>query len=186
MKNFKSLFQTTLLVCLAFVCVQCDNDVDDNRLDPIPLFTQEDMQIIHGNSSKSWRITEVINNYYNPNYDLEITLECVTDDIYTFHSDTEEVTITFGESLCFEDVEDGIFTADHEFFESNLLMLSPEGGSSIYLHFARGYVNEDQTAMGSTFSYYQLAELSENRMVFVRESEFIGKYNKALIFEVID
>ncbi|GAB1308065.1 hypothetical protein KH5_07480 [Urechidicola sp. KH5] len=144
------------------------------------------MQLIHGGSSQSWRITEIINNYYDPNYDLEITLDCVTDDVYTFHADTEDVTITYGDVLCFEDIEDGIFTADHEFFESHLLMLYPEDRASIYLHFARGYINEDQTAMGSTFTYYQLAELSENRMIFVRESEYLGDYNQALIFERID
>ena len=57
-------------------------------------------------------------------------------------------------------------------------------GDTIYLHFARGYINEDQTAQGVTFMYYALAELSEDRMVFYRgESLYLGEYDEALIFE---
>ena len=47
-------------------------------------------------------------------------------------------------------------------------------GATIRLSFARGYVNEDQTAMGSTSTWYTLAELSENRMVFQKGGEYVG------------
>ena len=40
-------------------------------------------------------------------------------------------------------------------------------GDTIYSHFARSYINEDQTAQGVTFTYYALAELSETEWFFI-------------------
>ena len=74
-----------------------------------------------------------------------------------------------------------------EIFESKLVLMDAFQGATIYLHFARGYINEDQTATGATSAYYALAELSENRMVFHREGgQYVGEYNQALVFERID
>ena len=53
----------------------------------------------------------------------------------------------------FDDIDDGVFTADHEFFESKLVLMNAPQGETIYLHFARGYVNEDETAVGVTSTY---------------------------------
>ncbi|OIQ38283.1 MAG: hypothetical protein BM563_06585 [Bacteroidetes bacterium MedPE-SWsnd-G1] len=64
--------------------------------------------------------------------------------------------------------------------------MDASSGNTIYLHFARGYINEDRTAQASTFTYYSLAELSENRMVFQKGGEFVGNYHKALVFERIE
>ena len=73
------------------------------------------------------------------------------------------------------------------FFVINLLMMDAWRGDTIYLHFARGYMNEDQTSQGVTFTYYALAELSEDRMVFYRGgSQYVGEYNEALIFERVE
>ena len=188
MKNYNQILKSLAVVCLGIFFVQCSDDDDDTlQKTTIPLFTESNLSLIHNDSEKSWHITEVINKYYDPTYDLEITLDCVTDDIYTFSAMEESVHIDYGEVLCFEDIDDGIFTADHEFFESNLLMMDASKGDTIYLHFARGYINEDQTAQGVTFTYYALAELSEDRMVFYRgASLYLGEYNEALIFERVE
>jgi hypothetical protein len=187
MKNHTQIFKSLLVVCLGIFFVQCsDQDEDTLQKTTIPLFKESDLSLIHNDSEKSWHITEVINKYYDPNYELEIDLACVTDDIYTFSATEESVQIDLGEVLCFEDIDDGVFTADHEIFESNLLMMDAFQGETIYLHFARGYINEDQTATGITFTYYALAELSENRLVFQREGgQYVGEYNQALVFETI-
>jgi hypothetical protein len=188
MKNYNHIFKSLVVVCLGILFLQCSNQDDDTiQKTAIPLFTESDLSLIHNDGERSWHITEVINKYYDASYELEITLDCVTDDIYTFSANEESVQINFGEILCFEDIDDGIFTADHEIFESNLVMMDSFEGATIYLHFARGYINENHTAMATTFTYYALAELSENRMVFYREGgEFIGEYNQALVFERIE
>ena len=185
MKNYNQFFKSVAVVCLGILFVQCSDD-DDATRQSIPTFSESDLSIIHKDSQSSWRIVEVYNKYYDPNYDLEITTDCVTDDVYTFTAGTEAVTIDFGEVLCFEDIEDGIFTADHEFFVSNLKLMDGFKGNSIYLHFARGYINDDQTAQASTFTHYSLAELSENRMVFQKGGEFIGNYHQTLVFERLE
>lgn len=184
MKLMNPIAKSFAFIGLALLTINCSDDDDGPQ--KIPLFSEADKSMIHGDTQKSWRIVEVVNDYYDPNYDLEITTECVTDDIYTFTAGEEAVAIDYGESLCFEDIEDGIFTADHEFFESNLLSFEGSWGETIYLHFARGYMNEDQTAQGVTFMYYRLAELTETRMVFVFNAEFLGDYQEALIFELVE
>jgi hypothetical protein len=187
MKNYIQLLKPLAFVCLGLLFTQCSDDDDETiQKTTIPLFTESDLSLIHNDSEKSWHITEVINNYYDPNYELEITLDCVTDDIYTFSAMEEYVQIDLGEMLCFEDIDDGIFTADHEFFLSELLFRDAFQGETIYLSFARGYVNEDQTASGSTFTWYALAELSENRMVFQKGGEYVGEYKDAFVFERIE
>ncbi len=188
MKNYTQLFKSLVFVGLGFLFLQCsDNNDDTLQKATIPLFSESDLPLIHNGSEKSWHITEVINKYYDPTYELEITLDCVTDDIYTFSVAEESVQINLGDVLCFDDIDDGIFTADNEIFESNLVLMDASQGATIYLHFARGYINEDQTATGVTFTYYALAELSENRMVFHREGGlYVGEYNQALVFETIE
>lgn len=186
MKNYNQLLKSTAILCLGIFFVQCSDADDTPQKETIPLFTEADLSMIHNDGEQSWYIAEVVNKYYDPTYDLEITIDCVTDDVYTFSAETESVAISYGEVLCFEDIDDGIFTADHEFFESNLMFNGDWEVPTIYLHFARGYINEDQTAVGVTFTYYKLAELSENRMVFQKGAEYLGEYDQALIFESIE
>ena len=105
---------------------------------------------------------------------------------YRLKRTQEFVQIDLGELLCFEDIDDDAFTADHEIFESKLALMHASQGATIYLSFARDYVNEDQTTMSSTSTWYVLAELSENRMVFQKGGQYIGEYNQALVFERIE
>ncbi|WP_339918360.1 hypothetical protein [Yeosuana marina] len=187
MKHYTQIFKSLIVICIGILFLQCSNNKEDViEKTTIPLFKESDMSLIHNDSEKSWHITEVINKYYDPNYELEINLDCVTDDVYTFSATDENVQIDLGEVLCFADIDDGIFTADNEIFESQLMFMDGFQGETIYLHFARGYTNEDHTASGATSTYYALAELSEDRMVFHRGGGlYIGEYNEALIFERI-
>ncbi len=184
MKLMNPIAKSFAFIGLALLTINCSDDDDGPQ--KIPLFTEADKSMIHSDSQKSWHIAEIINHYYDPSYELEITLDCVTDDIYTFTAGEEAVAIDYGEVLCFEDIDDGIFTADHEFFESNLKTFDMEFGQTLYLHFARGYINESQTAQGVTFTHYRLTELSEDRMVFTKGTEYLGDYKQALIFEAIE
>mgnify|MGYP000312103248 CR=1 FL=1 len=185
MKNNPYLLKFILCFSLAFTIGCSNNDDDPLGRTRIPLFAESDLSTIHDNASKQWQITGVINNYYNPNYSLEIELSCLEDDVYTFF-DSNEVTIDLGEAKCFGKNDDGIFTADIELFSAKLLYMNKSdlSGKTIFLEFSRGYVNNDNTAMGSSLRWYKLAELTEDRMVFYRErGEFVGEYTQALIFE---
>ncbi len=182
MKKTIRLFKFSAILSGILIFNSCSKDDSEDK---IPTFSEADMSAIHGNDEKSWKITEVVNKYADPSDDLHIEVDCLSDDIYTFSADSDEASITFGDNLCFEDVDDGIFKADHESFGARLLMLgTPE---TIYMSFGRGYVNEDNTAFASTFAYYALAELSENRMVFYKSNTGIkGDYYEAYIFEAIE
>jgi hypothetical protein len=186
MKNYNKILKSLTFVCLAIFFVQCSDNDDTIQKTTIPLFTASDLSLIHNDSEQSWQITEVINKYYDPNYELEITLDCLIDDRYIFSATEEFVQIELGELLCFEDINNGIFTSDHEVFESRLAFMDASQGATIYLSLARGYVNEDQTAMSSTSTWYALAELTENRMVFQKGGQYVGEYDQALVFELIE
>ena len=180
MTNFHKFLKYLSIVAIVLIFSQCSKD-DEHA---IPTFSESQMSLIHGDSEKSWRITEIINRYPDTSDDLYISLDCVSDDIYTFSAATNEATVTYGSNLCFEDVDEGIFRADQEYFGASLLMLgSPE---TIYVSFGRGYVNDENTAFASTFAYYAVAELSENKMVIYKSiSEIKGDYYEAYTFEAV-
>jgi len=179
-KNHPFLF--VILIGFLFISCNTDDDSDQFNKEAIPLFDQSVTSMIHGDEVKSWHITEVINIYYDSNYDLEINLDCVKDDIYTFSSQSEDVVIELGDDLCFGQNDDGIFTADVEIFQSRLLYFN----DTVILEYVRGYVNNEGTASGFSQRWYRLAEISEDRMVFHREGgQFIGEYREALVFERI-
>ena len=181
MKKLVKLANFKAFLLSALVFSSCSSDDSGEEL--VPLFPETDLSIIHGDSEKSWRITELINDFYDPNDHLEIEFGCVSDDVYTFSSNTDEVTITLGEEKCFGTNDDGIFTADVEIFDAELYFLN----ETITLEFARGYINDEGTALGVSLRWYKLAELSEDRMVFYRESSgILGDYREAIVFEIIN
>lgn len=190
MKKYHKILKTIVIICLGVMFIQCsDNDDDIIQKTTIPLFSESDLSTIHNNSDKQWRITEVINKYYDPNYHLEIELSCLEDDIYTFFESQEKVEVDLGESRCFGQNDDGIFTADIEIFELKLQYMGivDTDDKTIFLQFSRGFINEDSTATGISIRWYKLAELTEDRMVFHREGgEYVGEYNQALVFETIE
>ena len=173
------------LMLSAIVLSSCSEN-EENPFE-IPLFPESAMSIIHGDSQKSWRITGFVNKYHDPNYDLEIELPCLEDDVYTFSSIDNHFTVDLGDDKCFGTNDDGIFTADVEIFDGELMFMDASKGETIYLRYSRGYSNDDSTAGGVSIRFFALAELTENRMVFYRENaKYIGKYKEALIFEAVD
>lgn len=188
MKKINQSTQAILLGFFSLLFIQCSTE-DDNSKEAIPLFSESEKVLIHGDFEQSWRITEVINKYYDPNYHLEVELACLEDDVYTFHASQDNVTVSLGESHCFQQNDDGVFTADIEIFEVKLAYMTivDTNNKTIFLQVIRGYVNNDGTAFGSTSRWYKLAELTENRMVFHRSGgQFVGEYNEALVFERIN
>lgn len=179
------LLSLSILLSIVSSC----NSEDDSYMGKtrIPLFPESAIETIHGGSQKSWKITEYINIFHNPSYALEVETPCLSDDIYTFSKDSEDVEIILGESKCFGKNSDGIFTADTELFSSKISyfkIADTDNDKTIFLQLNRGFVNTDQTAMGSSSRWYKLAELTEDRMVFYRENgNFIGEYREALVFE---
>lgn len=177
-KNLKILS----LVCLGIIFSHCSSDDNENT---IPTFSEADMSLIHGDSEKSWRITKIVDKYANTSDELYITVDCVSDDIYTFSATNDTVSITYGDNFCFAHLDEGIFRADYEVFDARLMMSGTP--QTIYLSFGRGYANEDNTAFASTFAYYALAELSEDKMVFYKShSQTIGDYYEAYTFEALE
>ena len=188
MKKNNQFTKTIAFGILSLLFTQCSTD-DDISKESIPLFSESEKVLIHGDFEQSWKITEVINKYYNPNYHLEVELSCLEDDVYTFYASLDEVTVSLGESRCFQQNDDGIFTADIEIFDAKLAYMNivDTNNKTIFLQIIRGYVNEDGTAFSSSSRWYKLAELTENRMVFHRSGgQFVGEYNEALVFERID
>lgn len=186
MKNYTYISNLLLVFSILFAFTNCSSDNLNSGKSEIPLFSESDLSIIHGDSEKSWRITDFINFYHNPTYHLEIELPCLVDDIYTFSSTNSAFSVDLGEERCFGQNDDGIFTSDTEIFDGELIFMDASQGETIYLRFSRGYSNENDTAGGISIRYFTLAELTDARMVFHRAGgEYIGEYNEALIFEKI-
>lgn len=185
MKSISQKFALTLacISCLTFINCNSD-DINQPEKESIPLFTESDMSLIHGDSEKSWHITEVINIYYDPSDPLEIDIDCLRDDVYTFHKDDLSFSVDLGENKCFGQNNDGIFVADEEIFDGELIYMNASQGETIYMRYSIGFMNSQGSAQGISIRHYTLAELSENRMVFHREGgEFLGEYNQALVFK---
>ncbi|WP_066627758.1 hypothetical protein [Labilibacter marinus] len=165
-----------MAISLILIISSCSKE-DDNK---IPLFPESKMSVIHGDDERSWRIVEVIDKSVDASSDTNIDLSCVADDIYTFFANQSAGLIELGDQLCFQEIDGDVFKADMEIFDCELIYIS----ESIYLRYSRGYQNEEGTASGMLISYYALAELSENKMVFYREGgKYVGEFNEALIFE---
>ena len=185
MKNYNSMIPQLLSLLLVISLLSCNSDDDSFEEGNISLFTESDMSKIHGNSEKTWRITEFINDYYDPSDALEIEFSCLADDEYTFSSVTNQFSVNLGDDKCFGKNDDGIFTADVEIFDGELVFMDASDGETIYLRYSRGYMNADGTAQGISIRYYTLAELSESRMVFYRGKIKFGEYKEAIVFEAI-
>ena len=186
MKFHKQFIKLCICLSFAFTFSNCHTSDDDYMgKTRIPLFNEAALETIHGGSQESWKITEYINIYHNPKYSLEVETPCLSDDVYTFSKDSIEVQIVLGESKCFGQNNDGIFKADKELFSAKFYYSAgSDGEKTIFLETARGYVNNEQTAMGSSLRWFKLAELTEDRMVFHREGgNFVGEYREALVFE---
>lgn len=64
-------FFMKLYICLSFSFSNCDtNEENENGKPTIPLFTEASLETIHGGSQNSWKITEYINIFHDPQYSL--------------------------------------------------------------------------------------------------------------------
>lgn len=186
MNCYKSSYNLIIVFFFLSIVTSCHPDDEFSGRERIPLFSEVELSKIHGDSEKSWRIVELINKNYDPRDHLEIELSCLTDDVYTFHSANNKFTVDLGSDKCFGTNDDGIFTADKEIFDGELVFIDASQGKTIYLRYSRGFLNQNGTAAGVSIRYYALAELSESRMVFHRSGgKFIGEYREALIFEKV-
>ncbi len=182
MKNYNQIFKILLGFCLSLILVNCDSDDDSDAIKKttIPLFEEAKMAIIHGNSEKSWRLTEVI-SIFDHATDTHINSLCGADDVYTFSASSDEVAINLGEQRCFESI------SESERFEARLLFWPTDWSDAEYtitLHFEECRIKDNATYTICSGAYYKLAELSEERMVFhTAGGEFVGEYNEALVFE---
>lgn len=188
MKKINILLKIAFSMCVLIALSSCSANEDEQIIEKerIPLFSKSDLSKIHGDSEKKWRIIEVINDFYDPNYSLEIDTSCLNDDIYIFNNSDNKFTVDLGENKCFGSNDDGIFKADEEIFDGELMLLDASEGDSVYLRYSRGYLNANGTAQGVSIRFYTLAELTETRMVFFREgATYVGEYKQALVFEAI-
>jgi len=181
-KNHNQIFKVLLGFCLSLMLVNCDSDKDSEAIEKtvIPLFEAADMSMIHGDASISWRLTEVI-SIFDHAPDTHINSLCGADDVYTFSATNENVAIDLGEQRCFES------TSESERFEARLFFGETdwsESAQTIKLYFKECRIKDNGSFTICSGSYYHLAELSAERMVFhTAGGEFIGEYHEALVFE---
>ena len=187
--NYNPIAKLTFGLSLLLIFSNCSSN-DDDILDVqektnIPLFTEVDLSVIHGDSEKSWKITKIINVYSDPSHNSEINIDCVKDDVYTFFAGVDDVTIDLGENSCFQNSNNSTAT---DIFEGKITFRDGTRGKTIILNYIKGskIEEQDQTTTRLDGTYYALSELTEDRMVFQGETEqFLGEYREALIFEKI-
>jgi len=183
--NYNRITKLTFGLSLLFIFSNCSSNDDFDSLEKtsIPLFTEADLSVIHGDSEKSWKITKIINVYSDPSHNSKINIQCMKDDLYTFFTGIEGVTINLGENSCFESSNNKTAT---DIFEGKITFREGTRGKTIILYFTQGskIEEEDLTTTRLDGTYYALSELTEDRMVFQGETEqFLGEYRQALIFE---
>jgi len=185
--NYNHIAKLTFGLSLLLIFSNCSSNDDFDSLErtSIPLFTEADLSVIHGDSEKSWKITEIINVYSDPSYNSKINIHCMKDDLYTFFAGIEDITIGLGENSCFQSSNNNTAT---DIFEGKITFRDGTRGKTIILNFTQGskIEEQDQTTTRLDGTYYALSELTEDRMVFQGETEqFLGEYRQALIFEKI-
>ncbi|MDO6490180.1 MULTISPECIES: hypothetical protein [unclassified Cellulophaga] len=159
MNNSKLLL---LSLFILITTASCSSDDDDASQE---LYTQEDLSIMHNNSSKTWQLEAYYSDY---NYKQKSKQnDCLVDDIYTFKPDGIIEVVAGLENCYYGDNE--IAEAEYRFYEDEGLL---------YITIIRGEVTEDLVKTTS-FSLH-LIELTENRMVFASGDK--DNYKISLIF----
>ena len=180
MKERKIIYLLMLTIISSIFFVACHSKEDDlNQKTSIPLFDQSVIETIQGVNETTWRISEVISSYDNDDGFL-LSTECLSDDKYTFKPGTEDIEVTLGNKMCYGEI------SDSESFEAKIIF--NENEQTVQLLFKDCMIQKDGQYDYKTcfISEYYLAELTEDRMVFYSDNtEFIGEYTEALIFERI-
>ncbi|NER17109.1 hypothetical protein [Spongiivirga citrea] len=135
-------------------------------------FSIEDVNLIHENSEKKWRIINVFEKYDDGIIDEDLT-ECLKDEIYTFKSNTGEAEVEFGSTSCYpypELINDG-GGAKYTFYEES---------GDFYLDFSYGASFNNNTSTG-TSRVYGCISITEDTMIFANGE---GR-GHGLIFEAL-
>ncbi|SDI60605.1 hypothetical protein [Winogradskyella thalassocola] len=149
------------LTFLLILFVACSTDDEDNSRE---IYTTEDLNVLHNNSSKTWELEAYYQNYDNWISDQN---ECFVDDSYIFKTDNEVDVISGNENCYYGDSE--IAEASYTFYEEQ---------GEVWLTMIRGKITDN--IVSSTSFSLKLIELQEDRMVF--SSGHKGDYKMALIF----
>ena len=160
MKQYYAL----LLIFSTLFFYNCSKDDIFNEVK----YTADDLQKIHGNSSKTWKVEAFYQNYETGL--LSEFNDCYIDDAYTFFYDKNEAQVTLGSTSCFYNnpTEQG-GSLTYSFYEDS---------GKIFINVSKGEsLNEN---FRTELFILGLEELNETKMVFTAgESPY---YGKTLIF----
>jgi hypothetical protein len=159
-ENKKTLFMSKLklpitLIFLLLIFTACNKD-DDYLYE---IYTIEDLNLLHNNSSKKWKLETFYERYDNKISDQN---DCFIDDNYIFKIDLEVEVISGNENCYYGNSE--ISEAKYTFYEE-------EG--KVFLTMIRGKII-DNIVISKSF-ILELIELKEDRMVFPVETKEIIK-----------
>jgi hypothetical protein len=149
------------LITLLIVFTGCNENDDDN---PMETYTSEDLNLLHNNSSKTWKLEA-----YYERHDSQISSlnDCFIDDTYIFKTDNEVEVISGGESCHY---------GNSEIAEARYRFYAEEG--MVFFTMIRGKITNN--VVRSTFFSLKLIALEEDRMVFASGDK--SNYERALIF----
>lgn len=191
MKNYKI---TKLFFTLCFLLAFADCETSHESLGiRVTDFTKDEWIKIHGESYKSWKLTEIIIPEKFRDDPGLINQTCIADDIYIFSIPTlpgykgvEEVKIELGDTRCFETFSEA------ERFEAKLFYY-PYTLNGVDVFKITFFLDKcsitDNVPVGTTTrcteDAYPLVELTEDRVVF-SNATFIGEQTFGFVFEKIE
>ena len=165
-KIIKTLFMSKLklpitLIFLLIIFTACNKDDDDISYE---IYTIEDLNLLHNNSSKTWKLEAYYRSYDNTISDQN---DCFIDDEYIFKTDNK-VEVISGNENC--------FYGNSEIAEAKYSFYKEQG--EVWLTMIRGEITNN-IVRSMSFSL-KLIELKEDRMVFSSGNK--RDYDIALIF----
>lgn len=160
----KNIYLFALL--FMFIFSSSCNTSDDGPLDI--RYTIEDLEKIHGNASKTWKVENFYQNFETK--ELSEYNDCYKDDVFVFFKDNNDVEVQLGETRCVSNSANEEFaTLTYNFYEID---------GKFFLNVSRAEANGND--FRNRFFLLGLEELSENRMLFAAGER--GSYGKTLIF----
>ena len=186
-----STIKSTKFLLMALVMLNvmsCNTDDDGSKADKTPVtefYNMQELLKLHNGSEKSWRFTEIIMPERFKDYETVMKSACVSDDIYTFKpfasgEVTQDVEITLGETLCFDEI------SDSESYEATLtydpVIYNGEGSFEVRLRITDSRYDEAENFTRTSSVSYQLKELTEDRAVFAI-GDYIEDYSWAWVFK---
>jgi hypothetical protein len=132
-------------------------------------FTKDQLQTLHGESGRTWKVSVVYENYSQTEFSR--FNNCYKDDLYTFSSDTTAVEVSLGSVRC--------FWPDATAESATVNYMYDEQSGRVFLE--HGRAEQNGGFFYSHFFVMELVELSENRVFFASGEN--GRYSKAIVFE---